>query len=250
MSFGGEESDGALSEFQNKFVSQDALDDKRKKRQEEWEKVRKPEDPEEVPEEAYDPRCLYDRLEEQKMKKQEEHDELFALKNQVKGLGEDEVEFLDFVSKRQEDLDKKRQKEDTEVLKEYRSAIAAETLEKADSQKKTSESKSSRLAAQGKKSQQSLLMGAVKRKSTNSDDSKQTDESLEKKQKTSDSAHANPTSSAPKSNGIARIIGILPGLGAYDDSSDEKDSSSDSTSDDAEGLGLMLPKKVIVIQHQ
>jgi hypothetical protein len=45
MSLGEGDSSGAVSEFQNKFVSQDKLDEKRQKRQEEWEKVRKPEDP-------------------------------------------------------------------------------------------------------------------------------------------------------------------------------------------------------------
>uniref|UniRef100_A0A8C5EQN6 FAM192A/Fyv6 N-terminal domain-containing protein n=1 Tax=Gouania willdenowi TaxID=441366 RepID=A0A8C5EQN6_GOUWI len=58
-----------------KFVSEAQLDERRKKRQEEWEKVRKPEDPEEAPEEEYDPRSLFERLKEQKDKKQEEFEE-------------------------------------------------------------------------------------------------------------------------------------------------------------------------------
>uniref|UniRef100_A0A673JEB3 Proteasome activator subunit 3 interacting protein 1 n=1 Tax=Sinocyclocheilus rhinocerous TaxID=307959 RepID=A0A673JEB3_9TELE len=60
-----------------KFVSESELDEIRKKRQEEWEKVRKPDDPEEAPEEEYDPRSLYERLQEQKDKKQEEYEEQF-----------------------------------------------------------------------------------------------------------------------------------------------------------------------------
>ncbi|XDV28841.1 hypothetical protein PO909_032042 [Leuciscus waleckii] len=64
-------------DLSRKFVSESELDELRKKRQEEWEKVRKPDDPEEAPEEAYDPRSLFERLQEQKDKKQEEYEEQF-----------------------------------------------------------------------------------------------------------------------------------------------------------------------------
>lgn len=95
-------------DLNRKFVSEAELDERRKKRQEEWEKVRKPDDPEgkntfiqwfkvhqwrvrdhpcilyvyvlcspEAPEEEYDPRSLFERLQEQKDKKQEEYEEQF-----------------------------------------------------------------------------------------------------------------------------------------------------------------------------
>lgn len=95
-------------DLSRKFVSESELDEKRKKRQEEWEKVRKPDDPEgkcvrtvpnekssmnlnlwyalvhvsfvsssEAPEEKYDPRSLFERLQEQKDKKQEDFEEQF-----------------------------------------------------------------------------------------------------------------------------------------------------------------------------
>lgn len=46
------------------FVSEKTLEEKKKARQDEWDKVRKPEDPEEAPEEApiWDGRSLYDQL--------------------------------------------------------------------------------------------------------------------------------------------------------------------------------------------
>uniref|UniRef100_A0A3B3C4Q0 Proteasome activator subunit 3 interacting protein 1 n=1 Tax=Oryzias melastigma TaxID=30732 RepID=A0A3B3C4Q0_ORYME len=77
---GGEATNVDLS---RKFVSETELDEKRKKRQEEWEKVRKPEDPEEVPEEAYDPRSLFERLQEQKDKKQQEFEEQFKFSYKI-----------------------------------------------------------------------------------------------------------------------------------------------------------------------
>ncbi|KAJ8271912.1 hypothetical protein COCON_G00107710 [Conger conger] len=107
-------------DLSRKFVSESELEEKRKKRQEEWEKVRKPEDPEEVPEEEYDGRSLFERLQEQKDKKQEEYEEQFKFKNMVKGLDEDESHFLDEVSRQQSLVEKQRRDEELQELKEYR----------------------------------------------------------------------------------------------------------------------------------
>uniref|UniRef100_A0A8D2IZA4 FAM192A/Fyv6 N-terminal domain-containing protein n=1 Tax=Varanus komodoensis TaxID=61221 RepID=A0A8D2IZA4_VARKO len=63
-----------------RFVSEVEIEERRKRRQEEWEKVRKPDDPKECPEEVYDPRSLYERLQEQKDKKQQEFEEQFKFK--------------------------------------------------------------------------------------------------------------------------------------------------------------------------
>ena len=65
--------------------------------QEEWELVRKAEDPKEAPQEDYDPRSLFDRLQEQKDKKQLEWDEAHKLKNQVRTIDSEEADFLDQV---------------------------------------------------------------------------------------------------------------------------------------------------------
>jgi len=40
--------------------------------------------------------------------------------NQVKRLDDEEAQFLEFVSLKQEELTRKREAEDTEVLEEYR----------------------------------------------------------------------------------------------------------------------------------
>ncbi|XP_004371730.1 PSME3-interacting protein [Trichechus manatus latirostris] len=106
--------------IKKKFVSEAELDERRKRRQEEWEKVRKPEDPKECPEEVYDPRSLYERLQEQKDRKQQEYEEQFKFKNMVRGLDEDETNFLDEVSRQQELIEKQRREEELKELKEYR----------------------------------------------------------------------------------------------------------------------------------
>ncbi|KAB5574868.1 hypothetical protein PHYPO_G00214080 [Pangasianodon hypophthalmus] len=107
-------------DLSRKFVSESEIEERRKKRQEEWEKVRKPDDPEEVPEEEYDPRSLFERLQEQKDKKQEEYEEQFKFKNMVKGLDEDEAHFLDEVSRQQCLVEKQRRDEEKQELQEYR----------------------------------------------------------------------------------------------------------------------------------
>ncbi|XP_016320872.1 protein FAM192A-like isoform X2 [Sinocyclocheilus anshuiensis] len=226
-----------------KFVSESELDEIRKKRQEEWEKVHKPDDPEEAPEEEYDPRSLYERLQEQKDKKQEEYEEQFKFKNMVKGLDEDETSFLDEVSRQQSLIEKHRRDEEAQEIKEYRSAL--QKLANNESQKETekkagpkpSENRTSHL------SQAHLLAGAVKRHS-----SSQSSEGS-KKQKAEESVAGNGSQTdqeavEPKSPGAgvtrsgilhlpsaAVCVGILPGLGAYSGSSDSESSS------DSEGLG-------------
>ncbi|XP_016320875.1 protein FAM192A-like isoform X4 [Sinocyclocheilus anshuiensis] len=193
-----------------KFVSESELDEIRKKRQEEWEKVHKPDDPEE---------------------------------NMVKGLDEDETSFLDEVSRQQSLIEKHRRDEEAQEIKEYRSAL--QKLANNESQKETekkagpkpSENRTSHL------SQAHLLAGAVKRHS-----SSQSSEGS-KKQKAEESVAGNGSQTdqeavEPKSPGAgvtrsgilhlpsaAVCVGILPGLGAYSGSSDSESSS------DSEGLG-------------
>ena len=79
------------------FVTETELEEKKKVRQEEWERVRKPEDPVAAPEEPVDSRSLFERLEEQKQKKQDDWDEEHKFKNQFRGLDDEEVDFLDRV---------------------------------------------------------------------------------------------------------------------------------------------------------
>ncbi|KAK2894661.1 hypothetical protein Q8A67_011890 [Cirrhinus molitorella] len=227
-------------DLSRKFVSESELDEKRKKRQEEWEKVRKPDDPEEAPEEEYDPRSLFERLQEQKDKKQEEYEEQFKFKNMVKGLDEDETSFLDEVSRKQCLIEKRRRDEEAQEIKEYRSAL--QKLANTESQKKETEKKAGPKPSEHRTShlsQAHLLAGAVKRRS-----SSQSSEGS-KKQKAEESVAGNGSQTdqeavEPKSPGAgvkrsgvlhlpsaAVCVGILPGLGAYSGSSDSE-SSSDS----------------------
>ncbi|XP_058011650.1 PSME3-interacting protein isoform X2 [Ahaetulla prasina] len=158
---GGESSADLV--INKRFVSEAELEERRKRRQEEWEKVRKPEDPKECPEEVYDPRSLYERLQEQKDKKQQEFEEQFKFKNMVRGLDEDESKFLDEVSQQQVLIEKQRHEEDLKELNEYRtlSKVGASTDLKKEADKKLSVKSENK----SKFSQAKLLAGAVKHRS-------------------------------------------------------------------------------------
>ncbi|KAL8194711.1 UNVERIFIED_CONTAM: hypothetical protein K2H54_029816 [Gekko kuhli] len=228
-----------------RFVTEAELEERRKRRQEEWEKVRKPEDPEECPEEVYDPRSLYERLQEQKDKKQQEFEEQFKFKNMVRGLDEDETKFLDEVSRQQALIEKQRREEDLKELNEYRislallqflSSFALKVGGSADL-KKEAEKKLLAKSVENKSkfSQAKLLAGAVKHRSSEGansvkrlklDPDPSPDESPEKTSclPLGSSSVSEPMVHCPSA---AVCIGILPGLGAYSGSSDSE-SSSDS----------------------
>ncbi|KAM4618999.1 PSME3-interacting protein [Polymixia lowei] len=258
-------------DLSRKFVSESELDEKRKKRQEEWEKVRKPDDPEEAPEEEYDSRSLFERLQEQKDKKQEEYEEQFKFKNMVKGLDEDETHFLDEVSRQQSLVEKQRRDEDRQELLEYRIALVkrATSESRREPEKKAgpkplgAEQRSSHL------SQAHLLAGAVKRRSLSqsSDSSKKpkvemtttatgngdrrADQEGERGGEAAGGGGEEPrtlpglTAKTPLGSGqgvlhlpsAAVCVGVLPGLGAYSGSSDSESSSDSEGSVDA----ILLP---------
>nr|XP_012611229.1 protein FAM192A isoform X4 [Microcebus murinus] len=186
--------------IKKRFVSEAELDERRKRRQEEWEKVRKPEDPQECPEEVYDPRSLYERLQEQKDRKQQEYEEQFKFKNMVRGLDEDETNFLDEVSRQQELIEKQRREEELKELTEYRISFVL-----------------------GEKSVSSESGNSVKRLKPDPDPDDKNQEASSCKS-LGNTSLSGPSIHCPSA---AVCIGILPGLGAYSGSSDSE-SSSDS----------------------
>ena len=100
------------------FETESEIAAKKKARQDEWDRVRKPEDPEKAPEpEPQDNRSLFARLEEQRVAKQDEWDEAHKLKNQIRGIDDDEADFLDTVDNIRAAAESKRRKEDEQALK-------------------------------------------------------------------------------------------------------------------------------------
>nr|XP_014344561.1 PREDICTED: protein FAM192A [Latimeria chalumnae] len=237
---------GGENSFINKrFVSESEIEERRQRRQEEWEKVRKPEDPVECPEEVYDPRSLYERLQEQKEKKQQEYEEQFQFRRsrfatELKWVQQYSVLLLKHASqvafenkmshlgKLLSGLSILNHLDNSSLTKR-----TASTETKKDPEKKAAAS-SVRPSENKKFSQAKLLAGAVKRKSSEGP-------ANVKKQKTEDDQESNHQVKASWDQAGSNLsrgpvvhhpsaaicIGILPGLGAYSESSDSE-SSTDS----------------------
>uniref|UniRef100_A0A8D2J224 FAM192A/Fyv6 N-terminal domain-containing protein n=1 Tax=Varanus komodoensis TaxID=61221 RepID=A0A8D2J224_VARKO len=151
----------------------------------------------------------------------------------VRGLDEDESNFLDEVSRQQVLLEKQRREEDLKELNEYRiSLVGVSTDLKKEAEKKLSVKPADN---KGKFSQAKLLAGAVKHRSSEGGNSVKRlkldpdpdhDKAPEKPSCVPLSS-SSPSGSAIHCPSAAVCIGILPGLGAYSGSSDSE-SSSDS----------------------
>uniref|UniRef100_A0A2C9KS96 FAM192A/Fyv6 N-terminal domain-containing protein n=1 Tax=Biomphalaria glabrata TaxID=6526 RepID=A0A2C9KS96_BIOGL len=146
------------------FVSDEEVQEQRQRRQEQWEKIRQPDDPLECPEE--ETRSLYEQLQANKELKEREHEEETKLRSSVKVLDEDEVQFLNYVSDRQVQIEKDRHKEEKSVIEELKMASVIKVQESKEKDKASSEPTKSVSVATSKNSQKQLLQGAIKRKST------------------------------------------------------------------------------------
>jgi len=277
MSFSNNDSSSGL----RSFVSESQLEERRKRRQEEWEKVRTDDQPLEAPEEVYDSRTLYDRLKEQRIKKDEEFEESKKLKHLIKGLDNDEISFLEMVDNNKIQLETERWKEEVLAIEEYKRAVAhlnSEEQEKRlqefkydillNSRKKKNESnsvspKDNNQNKTLKKSSQSALLANVVKKRTHSEsseekDSKKVKNSSIESDKSSDlNKETNSTSiksdeSSTSAEQTIKCIGVLPGLGFYassDSSDSENSSNSEYERDDLNNFKLIVRRKRVCNQE-
>jgi len=248
------------------FVSETELDEIRDRRQKEWEKVRKEDDPLECPEPVNDNKTLYERLQEQKQKKQDEWDEQHQLKNMIRGLDSDETVFLDMVAKQQEDIANRRFDEESQEIKEYRDAVSQfqSSVSVPTDVKPPGSAVSKRKSSQEsgtKKTQLQLIAGAIKRKGNSDKTSPEkrsriceeteknhksvtTDQDKNERQEKvtltenstslaedeiKDKIITNRTENKTESNQAKQEQSVIPGLGVYSDSSDSESSASDSS---------------------
>ncbi|CAE1308731.1 unnamed protein product [Acanthosepion pharaonis] len=205
MKMSSEDKSSAGTSLKN-FVSEKEIVERRQKRQEEWEKVRRPDQPLECPEE--DSRSLFERLQEQKQKKDEEYEEEQRIRNSVKGLEEDEVRIFNL-----------------NFLHE-----AAVTKIGESKEVKTEEKKVPRLqvGASKSKSQAQLLMGAVKRKAPSQEKKPEGDE--KKKASSSPQDEGCPQVKTSRSD-QPYVKYILPSIGPYSYPSSESETSSSEDSE-------------------
>ncbi|BES96353.1 NEFA-interacting nuclear protein NIP30 [Nesidiocoris tenuis] len=241
------------------FISETEIAEQRRLRQEEWERVRQPHEPQEAPEEEIDHRSLFERLEEQKKKKEFEYEEAHRLKNMIKGLDDDEVDFLDLVDRSKMEEERKKAVEEQREIADFRNRVASlqeQGIQQRIQQEIRQQPAKTTKIATGKTSQTKLLAGAVvkKRPVQNGNDSKEPsahkrpkheeDKPLVTKDPSASSPGSKIDESSEKRVGLiavnadqtivrksaASCVAILPGfsgLGSYCESSDESDASTD-----------------------
>ena len=151
------------------FVSEGALEESRRKRQEEWEKVRQPDQPKEAPEQEYDHRSLFERLEENRKSKQAEWDSEHDIKKVVRGIDDDEAAFLDKVDEVKSRHDLQRKQEEKTEIDDYRK-MKDKLLEEEEAKRLQSEMITAKhtIRPGAAKKQKSLLGAAVIKKRNHS----------------------------------------------------------------------------------
>ncbi|CAL1679052.1 unnamed protein product [Lasius platythorax] len=266
------------------FISEAELAEQRRMRQEEWERVRTADQPLEAPDETYDPRSLYERLQEQKNKRDMEYEEAHKLKNMIKGLDDDEVEFLDLVDRTKIEEERKKNLEEEKEMRDFKAAVASLQEQKLNEKLKqelknppvssknvvcgSSRSSQLKLPAgvvlkRSDKQKQGEVLKGIKRKLPSSDDT----DTIKKKELHAPCKSVTDTSNLEsdkqndknilnqvnKSNGYSglKCIGILPGLGTYDNSSDS-DCSSDTDQETEPNPSIydMLGRKIKTLKDK
>ncbi|XP_072948019.1 PSME3-interacting protein [Epargyreus clarus] len=216
------------------FITESEILEARRVRQEEWEKVRTEDQPKEAPEEQFDSRPLYQRLEEQKMRKDAEYEEAHKLKNMIRGLDDDEVGFLDLVERTKAEVAQQISMEEKKEMQEFRERVSnlAESEEMIRLRAQLAPAKTTPTSNQ---SQKNKLAGVVvrKRKASEMDNEKDKDEKPAKNglvNNTENTQNGSPASPAVvETGGVMRCLGVLPGMGHYN-----TDTSSDTDSSDNE----------------
>ncbi|KAI8324452.1 hypothetical protein GQ54DRAFT_320969 [Martensiomyces pterosporus] len=121
----------------SRFISEAAIDEARREREEAWKKAYEAgEAPTPTPDADHDPRTLYERLQEQRQRKDEAYAESRRFGNQIRKLDQGETEFLESVD------DHEREKVEDQKRKEILE-LAAFKDEVASKKQRTGAAKSS-----------------------------------------------------------------------------------------------------------
>ncbi|CAG5054929.1 unnamed protein product [Parnassius apollo] len=224
------------------FISESEILEARRKRQEEWEKVRTEDQPKEAPEEPYDTRPLYHRLEEQRLKKEAEYEEAHKLKNMIRGLDDDEVGFLDLVERTKAKAAQQISLEEQKEMQEFRERVSnlAESEELIRLRAQLAPTRTTTTVQAPKNKLQGVVVRKRKASEMECDKSEPSEKAVSppKNGVVNNGVQQNgEVETASTGNmgdlGALRCVGILPGLGHYDtDTSSDTDDSSDLESSD------------------
>ncbi|CAF1223135.1 unnamed protein product [Rotaria sp. Silwood1] len=222
----------SLSTNLKQFLTEEQIEIERQRRQADWERVRSATDPIEAPAEVFDTRSLYEKLKAQHDAKKQEFEDTWAAKNSIRGLDEDETEFLTRLDRakieKQREL-KRMEQEEIEELKIsffFISFIAQKELETASANTRPTSIKQHIIPPVVNKQKQ-LLSGIVKRKSS-------TNESLKRPLEDDNEENDQQQTKLEPPARLPRLLvpgGRLPGIGPAEGFTDSSDSSESSDED-------------------
>lgn len=141
----------------------------------------------------------------------------------IRGLDDDEVEFLDMVDKNRLEAEKRAKLEDFKVLQEFREKAKTQTVDLKEvlSAELNGTKPKPKPQVTTRPSQKSILSGLVKKRSISEADEPGT---AAKKSKPVVATAILPKATTAAANSL-ECVGILPGIGSYRDTSDSNDSS-------------------------
>ncbi|GAA5944687.1 PSME3-interacting protein [Sporobolomyces koalae] len=121
----------STSSVASRFVSSTELEQAAARRAEEWKQAyarigEEPPKPQE--DEVYDGRSLWEKLQENKSKKQEAFEEQLKFKNHFRALDEEEISFLDSMIDENNDEEQERQRLIKQELESFRKAVTARSV--------------------------------------------------------------------------------------------------------------------------
>ncbi|CAH8610569.1 unnamed protein product [Heterobilharzia americana] len=182
-----------------------------------------------------DARSLYERLQAEKDRKQEEYDASNALKNRIHRLDEDEVEYLQTLAAKQYKADLEKEKEVAELVREAN--IQATRSVHIPATNATSDITPKPLYNKAGSSQRALLTNAVKRNSGCLDilgpqskrSNMRTSNDGARKGKMENFSTSRVCKSLNES--FAHPVGVLPGLSEYSTSDSDQSTDSDESTD-------------------
>ena len=190
--------------------------------------------------------------------------------NMIKGLDDDEIDFLELVDRTKLAADRKKTLEEEKELNDYRNRVATLHQQEMDQKIYTDNLKKPKTPVNNRTSQVKLLKGAVVKK-TGGDRKRKHSETESEDDVVSNSYRGEEDDVNPVTSGVVRdeaitgekvsantvgamtgvikCIGVLPGMGCYDDSSSDDSSNSDVEDVSPAKKVDLLGRKIVQKKH-
>ncbi|CAF3500990.1 unnamed protein product [Rotaria sp. Silwood1] len=214
----------SLSTNLKQFLTEEQIEIERQRRQADWERVRSATDPIEAPAEVFDTRSLYEKLKAQHDAKKQEFEDTWAAKNSIRGLDEDETDFLTRLDRAKVEKQRELKRMEQEEIEELKKA--QKELETASANTRPTSIKQHIIPPVVNKQKQ-LLSGIVKRKSS-------TNETLKRPLEDDNEENDQQQTKLEPPARLPRLLvpgGRLPGIGPAEGFTDSSDSSESSDED-------------------